>query len=96
MKSAVEIERALRRLKPDLERKFHVARIGYFNTLTQDSENPEHDIDLLVHFKKPVGWQFFELEEFLEMKLERRVDITTENGIHPVMRDAILKQVHYL
>jgi uncharacterized protein len=96
MKSSVEIVNILRKLKPTLESKFHVARIGYFSTLTPDPNNPEHDIDLLVKFSTPVGWKFFELEEFLEKKLQRRIDVTTEYGIHRDLREHVLKNVHYL
>ena len=96
MKSSGEIINLLRRLKPTLESKFNVIQIGYFSTLSPDPGNPEHDIDLLVRFNRPVGWKFFELEDFLENKLQRRIDITTEHGIHRDLKEKVLSSVHYL
>lgn len=96
MNQATEIEKTLRRLKPDLERKFHVSVIGLFGILVPDHNHPEHQVDLLVKFSQPVGWEFFELENFLELKLNRKVDITTASGIAPVLREKMLAKVRYI
>ena len=53
------------------------------------------DIDILVEFSEPVGWEFIDLKDFLEMILEIKVDLVTKNALKPQIRDRILNEVVY-
>lgn len=35
-------------------------------------------IDILVSFKKPIGWAFFDLQDFLEEEQKLKVDLLSE------------------
>jgi predicted nucleotidyltransferase len=50
----------------------------------------------LVEFRKPVGWDFFDLQEFLENELKIKVDLISSRALKEQLRDSILKQVQYV
>jgi hypothetical protein len=96
MQSQSSIEQKLRELKPLLINKFHVDKIGYFGSYATQEQNEESDLDLLVEFSEPVGWQFFSLEKFLEEQLSMKIDLVTRNALKERLKDRILKQVKYV
>jgi len=51
---------------------------------------------VLVEFFEPLGWEFFDLKEYLEEILARKVDLVTENAIRPQMKEKILNEVIYV
>ena len=96
MQSQAQIISSLRDLKPALSDQYFVTKLGYFGSLGNDTFTNESDLDLLVEFNKPVGWEFFDLVIFLEEKFERKVDLVTVNALKPALKEKILKQTIYL
>jgi uncharacterized protein len=96
MQNDQQFAQTLRKLKPILANKFHVESIGYFGHINAPYIFPQNRVNLLVQFSKPVGWEFFELEEFLEFKLQMPVDITTEKGIINSLREKVLSEVVFV
>ena len=96
MQTQETIERELKALKPLLASKYHVDKIGYFGSYATEQQNEESDLDLLVDFFEPVGWQFFSLEKFLEERLGMKIDLVTRNALKERLKDRILKQVKYV
>ncbi|MCD6554028.1 MAG: nucleotidyltransferase [Chloroflexi bacterium] len=90
-----EIEETLRRLKPVLREKFKVKEIGVFGSCARGEESEESDVDVLVEFYEPIGWEFIDVKEFLEEILGREVDLVTRGALKPQLRDEILKEVVY-
>lgn len=76
-----DIEQKLKQIKPELTEKFHVSRIGYFGSYANDKQNKKSDLDLLVEFSKPIGWDFFRLERFLEESFGIPIDLVTKNAL---------------
>jgi len=76
--------------------KFHVSSIGYFGSYSTGQQNEQSDLDLLVEFSEPVGWEFFTLERFLEQTMGLRVDLVTRNSLKEQIKESILKQVRYI
>ena len=91
-----ELENKLQAIKPMLTDKFHVSSIGYFGSYSAGEQNEQSDIDLLVEFSAPVGWEFFTLEHFLEQTLGLRVDLVTRNALNEQIKESILQQVRYI
>ena len=91
-----EIKIKLKNLKPVLSDRFSVKRIGYFGSYSRNEQTEESDIDILVEFRKPVGWEFFDLQEFLENELKLKVDLVSSQALKEQLRDSILKQVQYV
>ncbi|MBK8551849.1 MAG: nucleotidyltransferase family protein [Ignavibacteria bacterium] len=96
MNSKTELERKLRLIKPELSKKFYVDKIGYFGSFLNNEQREDSDIDILVDFRKPLGWEFFDLQDLLEKELKRKIDLHTTNSLKEQLRETILKQVKYL
>jgi predicted nucleotidyltransferase len=96
MSTSAEIESKLQQLKPILASRFHVSKIGYFGSYARQTQTRESDLDLLVEFSKPPGWDFFTLEKFLEDQFKLKIDLVTTNALKSQLKDSILKQVHFV
>ena len=92
MLTKLEIESKLQAIKPVLIDKFHVSTIGYFGSYSTGQQNEQSDLDLLVEFSQPVGWEFFTLEQTLGL----RVDLVTHNSLKEQIKESILNQVQYI
>lgn len=91
-----DIEAKLKQIKPVLTDQFHVRSIGYFGSFALDEQTDSSDLDLLVDFSQPVGWEFFTMEQFLEQSLGIKVDIVTRNALKDRIKESILNQVRYI
>ena len=96
MKTRSEIEAALKRIKPTLAEKFSVKEIGIFGSFVRGEEVEDSDVDILVEFSEPIGWEFFDLKELLVEILGREVDLVTVGGLRPQLKDRILQEVVYI
>jgi len=96
MKTNTDLENKLKELKPFLYEKYFVEKIGYFGSYARNEQNQTSDIDILVSFKKPPGWEFFDLQEFLENELEIKVDLVSEKALKEQLRQIILNSVKYV
>lgn len=96
MKAQTEIENKLKELKPLLAQKYYVEKIGYFGSYSRNEQNRNSDIDILVYFRKPLGWEFFELQELLEKELKLKVDLVSEKALKEQLRPSILNSVKYV
>ena len=95
MKPEEEIEKTLKRLKPFLMEKFKVKKIGIFGSYVRGEASEDSDVDILVEFHEPIGWEFIDFKEILEEMLGKKVDIVTVRALKPQLRDKILKEVVY-
>lgn len=96
MKSVFDIETKLQQLKPVLSDRFYVSKIGYFGSFAEGSQTEESDLDILVEFSKPIGWEFFKLEEFLEKEFGLDIDLVTNEALKESIKKPILNQVKYV
>jgi hypothetical protein len=96
MLTRADMETKLRKLKPELADRFNVSRIGYFGSFASNSQTEKSDLDLLVEFSKPIGWEFFTLESFLEKSFGIPIDLVTPNALKERIKDSILMQVKFV
>ncbi len=96
MKTRIELENKIKELKSILLQKYFVEKIGIFGSYVRDEQKESSDIDIVVSFSRPLGWEFFDLQFFLEQELGLNVDIITEKAIKEQIRKEILKSVKYL
>ena len=96
MLSKSEIEFKLKSIKPVLTSKFHVKSIGYFGSFALEQQTESSDLDLLVEFSQPIGWEFFKLEDFLEQQIGIPIDLVTKNALKDRIKESILNQVQYI
>ena len=86
----------MQELKPVLFNKFHVSRIGYFGSFATGRQTDKSDLDLLVEFSQPIGWEFFTLEKFLEKEFGLSIDLVTKDALKERIKRPILNQVKYV
>ena len=91
-----EIQKKLKNLKPILSDRFEVERIGYFGSYSRNQQTEKSDIDILVDLRKPLGWNFFDLQEFLESELKVKVDLVSIRALKEQLKDSILDQVKFV
>ncbi|MCD6093212.1 MAG: nucleotidyltransferase family protein [Candidatus Omnitrophica bacterium] len=95
MKTRKEIEETLKRYKPFLKEKFKVKEIGIFGSYLRGEESEKSDVDVLVEFYTPIGWEFIDLKEFLEQILGKEVDLVTRRALKSQLKHKILEEVVY-
>ena len=90
-----DIENILKEQKPFLAEKFFVSRIGVFGSYARDQHTENSDIDILVEFIKPVGFEFFDFKEYLESVFNKPVDLVTVQALKPMMKNDIIREVQF-
>jgi len=96
MKSKEEILRILKRELPFMKNKYKVRRIALFGSYVRGEQSEKSDLDVLVEFGEPVGYfKFIELEEYLSMKLEAKVDLVTPDALKSLIKPYIMGEAIY-
>ena len=91
-----EIIDKLQQIKPELRQEYAVKNIGLFGSFVDGTYTNTSDIDILVEFEHPVGWQFFKLEKYLEKTLHRKIDLVTVNALKEQLKPLVLSQIQYI
>ena len=91
-----DIEKKLQAIKPHLKEVFFVERLGLFGSFVTGDQTPDSDVDILVEFAKPLGWEFFDLKSSLEKELDRKVDLVSVKALKSQLREIILKQTVFI
>ncbi len=87
MKTRQEIIKKLREELPYLREEFNVSRIAIFGSYARGEQREGSDVDILVEFKKPVGFiKFIKLENYLSEKLGIKVELVTPDAIKPLIK----------
>ena len=87
IKNLEEIIQILKENNRILKERFKVKSIGVFGSVTRGEQKETSDVDIIVEFSEPVGWEIVDLKEFLEELLEVEVDIVTKSA---AMRKTLL------
>lgn len=67
-----------------------------FGSFARGEATDESDIDLLVRFSKPKGFDWVDAALEIEDALGRKVDLVTENSLSPYIRENVLKNLEVL
>lgn len=90
-----QIKITLTKEKPLLEKRFHVKTIGIFGSYAREEQTENSDIDILVEFSQPVGWEFIDLKDHLEKLYGKQVDLATVKALKPQIKENILSETKY-
>jgi hypothetical protein len=90
------IKTDLSAMKAELASRFGVSSLGLFGSITREDFTEKSDIDILIEFSRPIGMDFFTLADFLESRLQRKVDLITRDGIKPRYFEAIKEDLIYV
>jgi len=96
MRQFADIKKALDQLKPELAQKFHVRSIGLFGSVVREDFSPSSDIDIIVDFDRPIGIEFIDLANYMELFLQRKVDLVSRNGVKDRYFKAIEREIVYV
>jgi len=91
-----EIIDKLKQMKQELNQEYAVKNIGLFGSFVDGTYTNTSDIDILVEFERPIGWQFFKLEKYLENTFNRKIDLVTANALKEQIKPYILSQIQYI
>jgi hypothetical protein len=91
-----EIIDIIRRNMPEMESRYGVKRVGLFGSYVTGRQRKRSDIDILVTFSRDIDlFDFLELREYLEDRLQTKVDLVMESALKPSIGKRILAQVEY-
>jgi predicted nucleotidyltransferase len=91
-----DIKEKLLHTKPHLVDKYHVSSIGLFGSVLRNDFSDKSDIDIIIDFSKPIGIEFIDLADELEIILSRKVDLVSKNGIKPGYFKEIQSNILYV
>jgi len=76
-----EIKASLRALLPELHERYGVSYLGVFGSWVRGEQRPDSDVDILVDFDRPIGWEIVDLRDEIGERLGRRADLVTRGGL---------------
>lgn len=84
-----------------LLKPYGVRRIGIFGSFARQEEGPSSDIDILVSFSRkpgarPMGLQWFTLDQEIGARIGRRVDLVTEESLSAVLRPVVERDLEII
>jgi uncharacterized protein len=86
--------RALADVKPELVRRFGVARLALFGSVSRNQATQDSDVDIVVRFDGPAtSARYFGVQFFLEDLLGRPVDLVSEKAVRPELRAHIEQEL---
>lgn len=83
----------LRRLEPEL-RKQGVTSLFLFGSFARGEEHRHSDVDLFCDLApdSKLGFGFFALADRIADAVGRSVDLTTRDGLHPLIREDVMRE----
>ena len=73
-----------------------ISYCALFGSYARGEADENSDIDLLVRFSKPKGFDWVDAALEIEDALGRKVDLVTENGLNPHIKDNVLKDLQVI
>lgn len=72
-------------------------RVRVFGSASRGDDREDSDVDLLVDFGDDATlFDVFALQEELEALLAHRVEIATQRGLHPLIREQVMREARPL
>ena len=93
-----EIKRKIRENRNFLQEKYKVKSIAIFGSRARKEEREESDVDIILEFSEPIGWEIVEIKEYLESLLGLKVDILTYKAVlrKPSLWNSIKEDLIYV
>lgn len=78
-------------------RSLGVRTLRLFGSVARGDARPESDVDLLVDFEEVPGFVgYIRLRNRLEQILGRQVDLVMASGLHPRLREKVLREARHV
>jgi hypothetical protein len=96
MTDLMSIKNSLSALKPEMQQRFFVNSIGLFGSVVRDDFKVSSDVDIIVDFTRPVGIEFVDLANFIESKLNKKINLVSRTGVQKKYFEQIESQIVYV
>jgi len=83
MKTRDDICRILNTHRDALLAEWPIEQLWLFGSVARNEQQPGSDVDLLVTFSKPMGWDFFDMTQALSALLNEKIDLIPKSAIKP-------------
>lgn len=94
MKDLATVIEELRRLRPELAKRYPIKELGVFGSYARGEQRPDSDLDILVDFDGPVGLlDFVGLQQDLSDRLGVDVDLVMAEAPKPRIWQRIRAEV---
>jgi uncharacterized protein len=94
MDTLEDIKAELRRLKPEIESRYPIRLVSIFGSFVRGEQTVDSDVDVLA--EAGVGklslFDIIGVEQLLEKKLRRRVDLVMIDGIRERIKNRVLSE----
>lgn len=88
-----EIKNIIQDNKKYLEEKYYVDNFLLFGSYAKNKQTSTSDIDLLVNLKQPIDFfEFLDLQEYISVLFNKKIDLGTPNSLKKFVKDKILKE----
>ncbi len=94
--NAQQIRQILTANKDRLFVTYPLTSMALFGSYADGTATETSDIDIMVEFSQPVGFEFIDLSIELERLLCMRVDIVTRKAVKPGLMSFIQPQLQYV
>lgn len=96
MKKLEKLKAIIRENEEELKSDFKIKKIAIFGSFARGEQKKSSDIDILVEFSEPVGFEFFRASRYLEKILGVKVDLVTKDAIKPQLAVVINRDLIYV
>jgi len=93
MTSQQAVINKLKTIKDRLRQAYHVTKISLFGSVARNEATAQSDVDLVLEFAEPIGWDLVTLAEELETLLACKVDAIPRDAIKPRLWAVIEKDL---
>ena len=73
-----------------------ISYCALFGSFARGEATEKSDIDLLVRFSKPKGWDWISAALEIEDALGKKVDLVTENALSPYIKDNVFRDLQVI
>ena len=88
-----EVIRLMKEHSSVLTNEYGISKIGIFGSVLKGTMTEDSDLDIVVEFKKPIGFKFNRLVEYLENLFGRKVDVLTKDGIKNIRVKEVARNI---
>ena len=90
------IKQLLKDPKAHLFSAYPLASLALFGSYADGTATENSDVDIMVEFNQPVGFEVIDLSLELENILHKPVDLVTRQAIQPALMPYIARQLQYV
>ena len=96
MHTLQSILQKLQQHKPELQRKYPVARLGVFGSYARGEATERSDIDIAVDITGPMGLSFVAMADEIEALFGVKTDVVPSRSIKPEYLPFVEKDIIYV